>query len=121
MSISMNPDDALRFAQERLHHRTRADEAPFPENIHRRTRPRVTRRFAMRLPRGRTEVLRCVDRSVVVRCAQGSLWVTQDGACKDVILDPDQSYRAEGEQPMHVHALQPTLVEFEFEDEATPE
>lgn len=116
----MMHEEAVRFAQDRLRRRRNAGPAPFPENLRHRVRPRVTRRFAMQIPGGGTEVLSQVDSSVVVRCAQGSLWITQDGVPKDVILDADQSFRAEGGQPMHVHALQPCLVEIEFEDEAVP-
>jgi len=53
-----------------------------------------------------------------VRCAEGRLWITHDGDPKDVVLDARQSYRAEREDPMRVHALAPCVVEIEFEDEA---
>lgn len=104
--------EALEYFSRRLHgHRKAQLRVVEPR--------RVTRRICMRLPRGATEVIPEVDRSVVVRCAAGSLWLTHDGDPKDVVLDRNQSYRAERQDPLRVYALQPCVVEIEFEDELT--
>jgi hypothetical protein len=105
--------EALEFFSRRLHSRHRGSRVWLGEPR------RVTRRICMRLPRGATEVIPDVDRSVVVRCAAGSLWLTHDGDPKDVMLGANQSYRAERQEPLRVHALQPCVVEIEFEDELT--
>lgn len=110
----MAGSEALNFFSRRLHSRHRRDDAQPRRNAPQR----VTRRICMRLPRGSTEVIPEVDRSVVVRCAAGSLWLTHDGDPKDVVLGADQSYQAEREAPLRVHALQPCVVEIEFEDTA---
>lgn len=102
--------DPQSYFDWRLHHRPRR----------RLGSHRVTRRFAMRLARGRTQVIHNVDRSVLVRCASGSAWVTHDGDPRDVILDAMDDYRADREAPLAVHALQDCVLEFEFEDEADP-
>jgi hypothetical protein len=73
----------------------------------------------MKLARGATEVIAAVDGRIVVSCARGSVWITHDGDPKDVILEPQQVYQAERHDPMRVHALQPCVVEIQFEDEAS--
>jgi hypothetical protein len=113
----MKEEDSLHFVQERLRHR---HASPLTRELHLRRRPSVIRRFAVALARGRTHVLDKVDSSVRVRCAKGSLWITQDGDPKDVILGEQQTYQAEREQPMHLSALQPCVLEIEFEDEVLP-
>lgn len=107
--------EALAFFSRRLHGRHRGMRLRLLEPR------RVTRRICMRLPRGATEVIPEVDRSVVVRCAAGSLWLTHDGDPKDVVLGANQSYQAEREAPLRVHALHPCVVEIEFEDDETVE
>lgn len=102
------------FSQRLLSRRLR----PFQFSL--RRRPRVMRRICMRLPRGETQVIPGVDASVVVRCAEGSLWLTHDGDPRDVILSSDESYQADHEEPLRLHALAPCVVEIEFEDEAEP-
>jgi hypothetical protein len=111
----MNNDDSLAFVRGRLRRR-------HASALHRdlRLRPpgRVTRRVALELARGSNQVFDPVDDSVVVCCASGSLWITQDGDPKDSIVGAQESYRAERDRPMHVYALQPCVIEIEFEDEA---
>jgi hypothetical protein len=110
----MTKDESLQFVQERLR---RQLGSPFERELHLRPRERVTRRIALELDSGSTHVFDRVDGSVMVRCASGSLWITHDGDPKDVILGADESYRAEREDTMRVSALQPCVVEIEFEDE----
>ncbi|MDB5899015.1 MAG: hypothetical protein JWP41_2617 [Ramlibacter sp.] len=110
----MNQEDSLQFVQDRL----RANNgSPLDREVHLGPRARVMRRFAVELERGSTRVFERVDGSVMVRCASGSLWITHDGDPKDVILSPEESYRAERDAAMHLFALQPCVLEIEFEDE----
>jgi hypothetical protein len=110
----MNKEESLQFVQERLRQQ---HASPLRRELHLRPRERVMRRIAMELDGGSTHVFDDVDGSVMVRCASGSLWITHDGDPKDVILGEDESYRAEREEPMRVSALEPCVVEIEFEDE----
>jgi hypothetical protein len=115
----MNNEDSLQFVQDRL----RANNgSPLDREVHLRPRARVMRRFAVELDEGSSRVFDRVDGSVMVRCASGSIWITHDGDPKDVILSPEESYRAEREDAMHLFALQPCVLEIEFEDEVlTPQ
>jgi hypothetical protein len=110
----MNKEDSLQFVQDRL----RANNgSPLDREVHLRPRERVMRRFAVELDRGSSRVFDRVDGSVMVRCESGSIWITHDGDPKDVILAPQESYRAEREDAMHLFALQPCVLEIEFEDD----
>jgi hypothetical protein len=114
----MNIEDSLQFVQDRL----RANNgSPLYREVHLRPRPRVMRRFAVQLERGSTRVFDRVDGSVMVRCASGSLWITHDGDPKDVILSEQETYRVEREDAMHLFALQPCVLEIEFEDDVLVE
>ena len=109
----MNKEDSLRFVQDRL----RAHHAgPFTREL-RLGRPRVMRRFAVELEKGEAKSFERVDDSVQVHCSSGSVWITHDGDCKDIILVARESYRAEREEAMHLFALEPSVVELEFADE----
>ena len=112
----MNKEESLQFVQERLRQQ---NASPLDRELHLRPRERITRRVAMEIEGGCTHVLDSVDGSVTVHCASGSLWITQDGDPKDVILAASECYRAEREEAMHLSALQPCVVEIEFEDEVT--
>lgn len=109
--------EALQYFNERLHNRHK--NRPRWRLSLRKPR-RVTRRIALRITPGITETIPGVDRSVLVRCAHGSLWLTQDGDCKDVVLNSQQQYRIEREGPLKLQALRPSVVEIEFEDEVEP-
>lgn len=106
----------LSYFSERLHARRGRAYA-----LTLRRPARVKRRICMRLAHGATEVIPTVDDTVVVRCAEGSLWLTHDGDPRDVILGSDESYQADRENPLRLHALAPCVVEIEFEDEADDE
>ncbi|HSV81697.1 MAG TPA: DUF2917 domain-containing protein [Ramlibacter sp.] len=110
----MDNRDALQFVQERLRHH---HQGPLTRDLGLRRRPRVLRRHVVALGKGQSSVLERVDRSVEVRCERGSLWITHDGDCKDVVLAPGQSYQAERDERMHLFALAPCVLEIEFEDE----
>lgn len=42
---------------------------------------------------------------VTVECIQGSLWLTHDGDCKDIILEAGQRYSSATRARLLVHAL----------------
>lgn len=44
-------------------------------------------------------------RAVQLHCLQGSLWLTHDGDCKDLVLEAGQSYQAERGSRLLVYAL----------------
>ena len=104
----------MQFVQERLRHH---HHPPLTRSLGTVSRPRVTRRFVVEMERGEARLFERVDATVSVTCARGSLWITHDGDPKDVILHAHQCYRAERTDPMHVFALEATLLEIEFEDE----
>lgn len=112
----MNKEDSLHFVQERLRHH---HASPVTRDLHLRERPRVKRRFAVELAQGEARCFERVDETVVVVCVSGGLWITHDGDPKDVILKPRDSYRAQREDAMHLYALQPSVIEIEFEDDVT--
>lgn len=109
----MHTEDSLRFAQERLSHHL----PPLARTMGLDNRPRITRRFAIEIPQGQARVFERVDSSVQVHCAQGSLWITHDGDCKDVVLAAHETYCADSEQPMNLFALEPCVLELSFEDD----
>ena len=110
----MYKEDSLQFVQERLRH-----NPGFARELHLRPPTRVTRRFVAEMQQGEARTFERVDPSVELRCARGSLWITHDGDPKDILLASGESYRATREDAMHVYALQPTVVEIEFEDDAS--
>ena len=111
----MNKEDSLQFVHERLRH----NHSPLARELRLRPLPKVTRRFAIDMAKGEAHVFEQVDSTFILRCAKGSIWVTHDGDPKDVILMDGETYRAEREDPLHLFALVPTLLEIEFEDEVT--
>jgi hypothetical protein len=108
----MNKEDSLQFVQERL----RMNHSPLYRELHLKPAPRLTRRFAVELEPGEAHCFDHVDASVMLKCASGSVWATHDGDPKDVILAAGESYRCERNEALHVFALQPTMLEIEFED-----
>lgn len=112
----MNKEDSLHFVRERLRH----NHAPaMSRELHLREPERVTRRLVVQIGRGEDHAFEHVDRSVWIRCAEGSVWITHDGDPKDVILSKGETYRAEREDAMHLYALQPCVLEIEFADSVT--
>ncbi len=48
---------------------------------------------------------------VTVECIQGSLWLTHDGDCKDIILEAGQRYSSATRGRLLVHALDTAQVQ----------
>jgi hypothetical protein len=105
--------DSLSYFSDRLHHLRRRPRL----RLSLRRPRRVTRRICMKLEPGKSEVIPRVNDSVVVHCAEGTVWITHDGDPKDIVLEPNQSYQADHEQVMRMLALEPAVVEVQFEDE----
>ena len=76
--------------------------------------PPVTHRFALRLDAGKSEAVPQAACCVLVRCTDGSVWITHDGDPKDVVLGPGDSYSARRPASMLVHALRSSAVEMQF-------
>ena len=49
-------------------------------------------------------------RGLYLQCLVGSLWITHDGDCKDLILEAGQSYQSAHDRRMLVYALAPASV-----------
>jgi hypothetical protein len=111
----MYKEDSLQFVQERLRHHTNASSLAREFRLWKT--PVVKRRFVVEMHKGEHRTFERVDASVCIRCSSGSLWITHDGDPKDVILSAQEIYRAQREDTMHVFALQPCVLEIEFEDE----
>ena len=112
----MNKEDSLQFVQERLRH----NHSPLYRELRLRAPERIRRRFAVEMEKGEARRFDQVDGSVMICCASGGVWITHDGDPKDVILGVGESYRAEREDAMHVFAMQPCVLEIEFEDDVLP-
>ncbi|HEX7892503.1 MAG TPA: DUF2917 domain-containing protein [Ramlibacter sp.] len=112
----MVKEDALRFAEERLrlHPATALTRELRLGHVR-----RVTRRLAAEMGKGEHRTFERVDRSVLVMCNRGSLWITHDGDPRDVILYGGETYQADREEAMHVFALQDCLLEIQFDDDVT--
>jgi hypothetical protein len=106
----------LAYFLARLH-----EKRPAQGWLRRRRVPRVTRILAMELAADGIETIPSVDASVVVRCSRGSLWITHDGDCKDLVLGEGDFYRAQRRAPMRIHALGDAVVEIQFDDLAEPQ
>ena len=111
----MQKPESMQFVQDRL----RPQAGGIPRELRLRPLPRVKRRFVLEMAQGEARTFERVDDSVFVRCEQGGLWITHDGDPKDVILAAREGYRAQREDAMHVFALQPCVLEIEFEDDVT--
>lgn len=109
----MNKEDSLQFVQERLRH----NHSLLARELRLREAPRVRRRFAVEIGKGEAYTFERVDHSVCVRCASGGVWITHDGDPKDIVLSSGEEYRCEREDALHLFALQPCVLEIEFEDE----
>ena len=72
----MYKEDSLQFVQERLRHN---HSSTFARELHLRAPARVTRRFVAEMEKGEARTFDHVNASVQLRCANGSLWITNDG------------------------------------------
>ncbi|GAB3767105.1 hypothetical protein GCM10028796_27700 [Ramlibacter monticola] len=68
--------------------------------------PRVTRWYAAGVRQGTTREIPRMGPRQTVHCRDGEAWITHDGDPRDIVLQPQQSYRVEGHgRRMTVHAL----------------
>ena len=109
----MNKEDSLEFVQERL----RQNHSLLGRELRLKEPPRVRRRFAVEMQKGEHRTFERVDASVLVCCSSGSLWITHDGDPKDVILVAGEHHWADREDAMHLFAMQPSVIEIQFDDE----
>jgi hypothetical protein len=68
-------------------------------------RPRVTRWYAAHVPHGDTREIVPPSGHVTLHCRGGEAWITHDGDPRDVLLQPDESYRVDSSGRMTLHAL----------------
>lgn len=47
----------------------------------------------------------------VVRCIEGSLWITERGSSRDYVLGPRQSLLLDGRRDVVIQALRPSIVQ----------
>ena len=111
----MNKEESLQFMKERL----REQESAVPDDYGLQSTPPVLRRFAIELEQDESHVFEHVDPSFTVRCMRGGVWVSHEDGREDAVLVTGESYRAEGEDRVHLYALTPVELEVEFEDQVT--
>jgi hypothetical protein len=68
-------------------------------------RPRVTRWYAAHVRHGATREITPPPGCVTVHCRGGEAWITHDGDPRDVLLQPNESYRVDNGSRMTLHAL----------------
>ena len=72
-------------------------------------RPRVTRLYAAHVRAGTTREIGPPPGTVgtvTLHCRDGEAWITHDGDLRDVLLQPNESYRVDSSGRMMLHALQ---------------
>lgn len=69
-------------------------------------RPRVTRWYAAHVRGGATREIAPPPGTVTLHCRDGEAWITHDGDPRDVLLQPQESYRVDNGARMMLHALQ---------------
>ena len=69
-------------------------------------RPRVTRWYAAHVRHGDTREIAPPAGKVTLHCRGGEAWITHDGDPRDVLLQPQESYRVDSGARMTLHALE---------------
>lgn len=73
----------------------------------------MTRSDTTRLQLAKSTLIRLSDSARTIRCDSGSLWITQDGSARDIVLEPGQQFRRDGCVGTIVYALEPTQMTLE--------
>lgn len=67
----------------------------------------MTRSGSTSLQLARSTLIRLSDTARTIRCDAGSLWITQDGNPRDIVLAPGQQFRRDSRAGTIVYALEP--------------
>jgi len=78
--------------------------AALRSSMHAEARPATAAALTGVLDKGRTF---CVEQPMLrdIHCLDGTLWLTQDGVGKDIILQAGESHRCDSASRLAIHAL----------------
>lgn len=67
----------------------------------------MTRSGTTSLQLAKSTLIRLSDTARSIRCDSGSLWITQDGNPRDIVLEPGQQFLRDSRASTIVYALEP--------------